>query len=329
MGLRAAARRPAGAGLGVPRHPDRRRRGARGGAAVPADGRGHRVLAAERRAGDGPAPPARRGRRRRPRRAAAAVRRRAPSTWSPAAIPATIWWDEIARVLRPGGTYFAQHVGPASAFELIEFFLGPQPGGAAAAGTPTTRPPPRGGGTRHRRPADRAAPDRDPRRRGRRLPAAQGDLVGAGLHRRAVPGPAPRAARPHPGRRPVRRPLHPPPDRGPAALSARGSVVQRRAQRASARSPAPRGRGGRGCPRNAAVARQRPPSARVQRTVATPLWLTRGPLRELPTRERIELLEDDGRGTFDDWARVSTESVAGWPGRERQSRRRRRAGDSW
>ncbi|HOQ52365.1 MAG TPA: class I SAM-dependent methyltransferase [Micropruina sp.] len=41
--------------------------------------------------------------------------------------PATIWWQEIARVLRPGGTYFAQHVGPGSAFELIEFFLGPQP----------------------------------------------------------------------------------------------------------------------------------------------------------------------------------------------------------
>ncbi len=41
--------------------------------------------------------------------------------------PATIWWEEIARVLQPGGTYFAQHVGPASAFELIEFFLGPQP----------------------------------------------------------------------------------------------------------------------------------------------------------------------------------------------------------
>lgn len=41
--------------------------------------------------------------------------------------PATIWWEEIARLLRPGGHYFAQHVGPASAFELIEFFLGPQP----------------------------------------------------------------------------------------------------------------------------------------------------------------------------------------------------------
>ncbi|PJK18372.1 class I SAM-dependent methyltransferase [Mycolicibacterium goodii] len=36
-------------------------------------------------------------------------------------------WDEIARVLTPGGTYLAQHVGPASAFELIEHFLGPLP----------------------------------------------------------------------------------------------------------------------------------------------------------------------------------------------------------
>lgn len=41
--------------------------------------------------------------------------------------PATIWWEEIARVLQPGGSYFAQHVGPASAFELVEHFLGPQP----------------------------------------------------------------------------------------------------------------------------------------------------------------------------------------------------------
>jgi hypothetical protein len=30
-------------------------------------------------------------------------------------------------VLAPGGHYLAQHVGPASAFELIEFFLGPLP----------------------------------------------------------------------------------------------------------------------------------------------------------------------------------------------------------
>jgi SAM-dependent methyltransferase len=36
-------------------------------------------------------------------------------------------WSEIRRVLVPGGHYFAQHVGPASAFELIEYFLGPLP----------------------------------------------------------------------------------------------------------------------------------------------------------------------------------------------------------
>jgi SAM-dependent methyltransferase len=36
-------------------------------------------------------------------------------------------WPEIARVLAPGGGYLGQHVGPASAFELIEWFLGPLP----------------------------------------------------------------------------------------------------------------------------------------------------------------------------------------------------------
>ncbi|MER7835489.1 class I SAM-dependent methyltransferase [Streptomyces sp. NPDC096040] len=41
--------------------------------------------------------------------------------------PVRAHWSEIARVLRPGGSYFAQHVGPASVFELVEFFLGPQP----------------------------------------------------------------------------------------------------------------------------------------------------------------------------------------------------------
>ncbi|MFF4502116.1 methyltransferase domain-containing protein [Streptomyces sp. NPDC001401] len=36
-------------------------------------------------------------------------------------------WAEIVRVLEPGGTYFAQHVGYRSVFELVEFFLGPLP----------------------------------------------------------------------------------------------------------------------------------------------------------------------------------------------------------
>lgn len=34
-------------------------------------------------------------------------------------------WPEIARVLAPGGQYLAQHVGPGSAFELIEAVHGP------------------------------------------------------------------------------------------------------------------------------------------------------------------------------------------------------------
>ncbi|PTR29118.1 methyltransferase family protein [Rhodococcus sp. OK519] len=41
--------------------------------------------------------------------------------------PNTVAWADIARVLVPGGTYLAQHVGPESVFELAEFFLGPQP----------------------------------------------------------------------------------------------------------------------------------------------------------------------------------------------------------
>lgn len=36
-------------------------------------------------------------------------------------------WGQICRVLARGGYYFAQHVGPGSAFELIEHFLGPLP----------------------------------------------------------------------------------------------------------------------------------------------------------------------------------------------------------
>jgi SAM-dependent methyltransferase len=41
--------------------------------------------------------------------------------------PTDVWWDEIARVLRRGGTYLAQHVGARSNAELYEYFLGPVP----------------------------------------------------------------------------------------------------------------------------------------------------------------------------------------------------------
>jgi SAM-dependent methyltransferase len=50
--------------------------------------------------------------------------------------PVRTWWTEIARVLAPGGTYLSQEVGPASVFELIEFFLGPQPAAARASRGP-------------------------------------------------------------------------------------------------------------------------------------------------------------------------------------------------
>ena len=41
--------------------------------------------------------------------------------------PISVRWGEIARVLRPGGTYFAQQIGPATVSELVEYFIGPQP----------------------------------------------------------------------------------------------------------------------------------------------------------------------------------------------------------
>lgn len=50
--------------------------------------------------------------------------------------PVTVWWEEIARVLAPGGTYLSQQVGPASVFEVVEFFLGPQPEEARASRHP-------------------------------------------------------------------------------------------------------------------------------------------------------------------------------------------------
>ncbi len=39
--------------------------------------------------------------------------------------PATVHWSEIARVLTPGGIYFAQHVGDMANVEIAEYFLGP------------------------------------------------------------------------------------------------------------------------------------------------------------------------------------------------------------
>lgn len=41
--------------------------------------------------------------------------------------PTVTRWDEIARVLQPGGTYLSQQVGAGSVRELTDFMMGPQP----------------------------------------------------------------------------------------------------------------------------------------------------------------------------------------------------------
>jgi SAM-dependent methyltransferase len=41
--------------------------------------------------------------------------------------PVGVRWDEVARVLKPGGTYFSQDVGAGSVRELTEFMMGPLP----------------------------------------------------------------------------------------------------------------------------------------------------------------------------------------------------------
>jgi SAM-dependent methyltransferase len=41
--------------------------------------------------------------------------------------PVAVRWDEVARVLKPGGTYFSQDVGDGSVRELTEYMMGPLP----------------------------------------------------------------------------------------------------------------------------------------------------------------------------------------------------------
>ncbi len=41
--------------------------------------------------------------------------------------PTVTLWNEIARVLRPGGTYLSQQVGAGTNRELTDFMMGPQP----------------------------------------------------------------------------------------------------------------------------------------------------------------------------------------------------------
>lgn len=41
--------------------------------------------------------------------------------------PVRVWWDEVARVLAPGGTYLSQQVGAGSVRELTDLLLEPRP----------------------------------------------------------------------------------------------------------------------------------------------------------------------------------------------------------
>jgi SAM-dependent methyltransferase len=43
--------------------------------------------------------------------------------------PVVTWWDEVARVLRPGGSFLSQQVGAGTVAELAEVVLGPLPPG--------------------------------------------------------------------------------------------------------------------------------------------------------------------------------------------------------
>ena len=110
--------------------------------------------------------------------------------------PVVVLWDEIARVLRPGGTYFSQQIGPGTNRELTNFFMEPRPvnerrsaasarAAAEAAGLEVVD-------LRRMRPARRVL------RRGRRgLLPAQGALDGARLHPGGLRGATPGHARAH------------------------------------------------------------------------------------------------------------------------------------
>jgi SAM-dependent methyltransferase len=50
--------------------------------------------------------------------------------------PVAVPWNEVARVLKPGGSYFSQEVGDGSVRELTEFLMGPLPEADLAARLP-------------------------------------------------------------------------------------------------------------------------------------------------------------------------------------------------
>jgi SAM-dependent methyltransferase len=53
--------------------------------------------------------------------------------------PVNTWWAEVARVLRPGGTFLAQEIGARSNAELYEAIAGPTPAGTETRGAQRSR----------------------------------------------------------------------------------------------------------------------------------------------------------------------------------------------
>ena len=53
--------------------------------------------------------------------------------------PVHTWWAEVARVLRPGGTFLAQEIGARSNAELYEAIAGPLPAGGETRGAQRSR----------------------------------------------------------------------------------------------------------------------------------------------------------------------------------------------
>ena len=86
-----------------------------------------------------------------------------------------VQWDEIARVLRPGGTYLAQLIGDRTNRELSEYFLGPLDAQVAERGDRDPRPARGGRPAADRRTARGPAAGVLRRGRGRGV-SAQGDL---------------------------------------------------------------------------------------------------------------------------------------------------------
>jgi SAM-dependent methyltransferase len=55
--------------------------------------------------------------------------------------PLYVPWDEVARVLKPGGRYLSQDVGPGSVAELTEFMMGPPEPSPPEPSPPEPSPP--------------------------------------------------------------------------------------------------------------------------------------------------------------------------------------------